>query len=455
MMYDRLSAEYGKAEREQNTIATLLDSLNQVRSKHEKILDGIRLHHSSWAQLTGNAQPLSLEEIQSRVLPPNTSLVEYFVGSEMVAVWVIRKESFDHEVIEIKRDELTEIVERLRQPFKDLKEGKIRNLANVSFNLKAAQKLYERLFLPIEKYLHKDDQLIIVPDGVLHYLPFEALVTERERKHYDAETLFSQYENANYLVEKYPISYIPAISILGLEARIHERRDGQKGQLLAFGSPDFGPFTDITPRRENQYPTKIVAVYKSSKGLAFSVLDSRDAVEVSEILQPSKLFLGEEATEDHFKQEAGNFPNIYLSTHAIVTETQPMYSLIAFAQDADPAEDGFLHTYEVFNLELDADLVTLSACETGLGKLHRGESIIGLTRAFLYAGASAVVVSLWSVEESSALLMKEFYRNVKRGTPKARALQQAKVNMLRTRRNRLSFSHPFLWAPFVLIGDWK
>lgn len=455
MMYDRLSVEYGKAKRDTNVIKTLLDSLNQVRNEHEKILDEIRLHHPAWAKLTGIVQPLSLEEIQSRILPPNTSLVEYFVGPDVTAIWVIRKESFDCEVIEMKRDDLTEMVAKLRQPFKDIKEGRISNLADVGFNLKLARQLYERIFLPIEKYLHKDDQLIIVPDGVLHYLPFEALVTRRERKRYDANIIFSQYENAHYLLEKYPISYIPAVSILGLKARTQQLVIKKKAQLLAFGSPDFGPFAEITPGRESQYPTTVAALYKSSQGLTFKVLDSRDAVEICEILKPSSLYLGKEATEDHLKEQAGNFPHIYLSTHAIVNETQPMYSLITFAQDDDPAEDGFLHTYEVFNLELDADLVTLSACETGLGKLYRGEAIIGLTRAFLYAGASSVVVSLWSVEESSAMLMKDFYRNLKKGIPKDKALQQAKIKMIKTRRNKISFSHPFLWAPFVLVGDWK
>jgi CHAT domain-containing protein len=136
-----------------------------------------------------------------------------------------------------------------------------------------------------------------------------------------------------------------------------------------------------------------------------------------------------------------------------------MYSLIAFTQDDDKTEDGFLHTYEVYNLCFNADLVTLSACETGLGKLSRGEGLIGLTRAFMYAGTPSVLVSLWSVDESTAALMKIFYQNLKEGMSKAEALRQAKLKLLhtrvKTRDGEMSFAHPFLWAPFVLVGEAK
>lgn len=132
-----------------------------------------------------------------------------------------------------------------------------------------------------------------------------------------------------------------------------------------------------------------------------------------------------------------------------------MYSRIVFALDDDPKEDGFLHAYEVLNLSLNANLVTLSACETGLGKLSRGEGLIGLTNAFLYAGASSVLVSLWSVDESTGLIMKYFYQNLKDGMNKTKALQKAKLSLLETHKKGMSFAHPFLWAPFVLMGSFS
>lgn len=445
-VYDRLSVEYGKAEGKRNAklIATLDDTLQRTRQEHQKISDEILLHHPRYAKTVGIAQPLGLQGIQQQILQPGQTLVEYFVGPEMVAVYVIQAHTFHCEVLKVKREELEDGVGKIRTPFKQVKEGTIHNLADIGFDLKLAQQLYERLLQPIEKYLTAGTQLLIVPDGVLHYLPFEALVTSVETKRHDPTVFFSRYENAHYLVEKYAIAYVPAASILALERE--SNTNNSTGGLLGFGSPDFGRFKDSST---------VAISMKTSKGLLLAPLSDRDVREVAQIMQPASLFTGKEATEERFKQEANRFAGIYLSTHAIVDENQPMYSLIAFAQDEDPKEDGFLHTYEVFNLKLNADLVTLSACETGLGKLSRGEGLIGLTRGFIYAGTPSVLVSLWSVDESTAALMKIFYQNLKDGMSKAEALRRAKLKLIHTRENGFSFAHPFLWAPFVLVGETK
>lgn len=461
-MYDRLATEYGKGEDKRNDkmIAALNDSLQRIQQEHEKICDEIRLHHPRAAEAQGIMKPLDLKGIQQRVLQPGQipvngpfGLVEYFVGPELTAVWVIQSDGYHCEIIEAKREELEEQIGQLRQPFKDVKEGTIKNFADVGFDLKLAQRIYERIFQPIEKHLAKNTQLLIVPDGVLHYLPFEALVTGVEKKRHDPAVLFSRYENAHYLVEKYAIAYIPAASVLVSERRICESKRKTANQLFAVGSPDFGRFTQVMPEKESLYAANVRQIYpKFAIDLMFRPLSSQDAREVCAIVQPSKLMVDKEATEDHFKAEAGGVSHIYLSTHAIVDETRPMYSIIALTQDDDPKEDGFLHTYEVFNLCLSADLVTLSACETGLGKLSRGEGLIGLTRAFIYAGSPSVLVSLWSVDESTAALMKDFYQNLKKGMTKAEALRQAKLKLIRTHEGGISFAQPFLWAPFVLVG---
>ncbi len=447
-IYDRLGVEYGKGEGKRNDkmIAALNDSLQRVRQEHEKICDEVRLHHPRAAELNGITQALNLQGIQQKVLQPGQTLVEYFVGPELVAVYVIQANTFHCEVLKVKREELENWVDKLREPFRQVKERIIKNLADVSYDLQLGQRLYERLFQPIEKYLTPSASLLIVPDGVLHYLPFEALVTGVEAKPRDRNILFSRYANAHYLIEKYAIAYAPSASILASPKRICENENNSERRWFGIGSPDFGRFKDSS---------SVELVLKASKGLLFAPLSDRDVREVEKIMQPASVFIGKDATEDRFKQAAGAATGIYLSTHAIVDENQPMYSLIAFAQDEDHHEDGFLHAYEVFNLCLNCDLVTLSACETGLGKLSRGEGLIGLTRGFIYAGAPSVLVSLWSVEESTAAIMKIFYQNLNEGMSKAEALRQAKLKLIRTRESGISFAHPFLWAPFVLVGDAK
>ncbi len=132
---------------------------------------------------------------------------------------------------------------------------------------------------------------------------------------------------------------------------------------------------------------------------------------------------------------------------------KPDFSSLVLSKDTNSGEDGFLQATEIFNLNLNADLVVLSACQTGLGKLVRGEGMIGLTRAFMYAGTPAVMVSLWSVSDiSTATLMGEFYRNlVKHNLNKTDALRKAQLALLKDGK----FAHPFYWAPFVLVGDWR
>jgi len=424
------------------------------------------LNHPRYATLTGVTEPLTLKQIQQKVVQPGTFLIDYLVGEDQTIVWIIGKNSFIHEKLDLKREYLEKMVTNLRQPFRDVKEGKIKNLANISFDLKLSQQLYQQVFQTIEKYLEKDNHLIIVPDGILHYLPFEALVTNIEKKQFDRNIIFSRYENAHYLVEKYAISYSPSASVLDPELFISDKKQKKEGQLLAFGNPDFSRAREtikfVEDEKEEASSNYFTLVSRSSRGGIFDQLpkSEEEVKAIAEILKPSTLYIGKDAKEENFKEKSGYFSNVHLATHCILEETQPMYSRIVFAQDDDPIEDGFLHTYEVFNLKLNADLVTLGACETGLGKLSRGEGLIGLTRAFMYAGAPSVVVSLWSVDESTAELMTYFYQNLKNRITKVEALRQAKIKLLSSRgkfltEKQFSFAQPYLWAPFVLIGEQK
>lgn len=439
-----------KSVQNMKLMATLEDSLKRIRSEHEEILREIELNHSRYATLTGVKEPLTLKEVQERVLDDGVALIEYMVGEDGTIAWVVREKTIEYENIEINRAELDSLVKQWRQPFKDVKEGKIDNLADVRFDAKLSHELYRRIFRPLEKHLQRGDALVIVPDGRLHYLPFEALISKVEEKEYDKRIVFSEYEDVHYLVEKYPISYGPSASILDPELKRPRVEADEWGKLLAFGNPDFGKAGE----REGR-DNFLSLLIRDSKGWVFNPLPKSEE-EIDEItltIKPSEKFLRQEAKEEYFKQRAGNFEMIHLATHGILEEKQPLYSRIVFAQDDDPTEDGFLQTYEIFNLPLNADLVVLSACETGLGELSQGEGLIGLTRAFMYAGAASVLVSLWSVEESTSRLMRDFYRNLKEGMTKTEALRRAKIKLIHTRESGMSYAHPFLWAPFVLMGE--
>jgi CHAT domain-containing protein len=168
-----------------------------------------------------------------------------------------------------------------------------------------------------------------------------------------------------------------------------------------------------------------------------------------------QIYLGVQARERMVKSAAlDQFRYVHFAAHGLIDELRPVRSGIALSFEKGSKEDGVLQMSEIMRLRLNADLVTLSACRTGLGKLLNGEGIVGLTRAFFYAGASSVVVSLWNVNDlATADLMKAFYRNINNGMTKDEALRQAKLSLIKGPQR--SWQHPYFWAPFILVGDSK
>lgn len=456
-----LFSEYAKPGAKQDSvkIQSLTSALNVTRKKYQELIQQIQQQNPDYAELLQVSPPVKISTFQQKFLAPNTALVEFLVGKDATYVWIVKKDELYCLKVPVNATNLEKMVRQLLQPFRDLKTGKIKNLANLDFNLKLSQEICTRLFSPLENKLNGIESLIIVPDDVLSYLPFELLVTDIERKPHDRKVLFSRYKNAHYLLEKFIISYTPSASVF---IQTQEKAVVKPEKVAGmFGNPDFSLAREKLELTENYAFFNVFDyLFRSSRGWIFSELPgSGDEVRtISKILQPAESFTGSAASEENFKQKGDGFCIIHLATHAIIEEVQPMYSRIVFTQDQDPQEDGFVHTYEIFNLKLNADLVTLGACETGLGKFNRGEGLIGLTRAFIYAGAPSVVVSMWTVSDVNSGMMRNFYQNLKTGSPKSAALRNAKLTVLKTTGEfsdgqPFSFAHPFYWAAYVLIGN--
>src|SRR5262249_31361941 len=182
---------------------------------------------------------------------------------------------------------------------------------------------------------------------------------------------------------------------------------------------------------------------------------TRDEVEnIASLFGPgrSRVFVGKASTEDAFKAELiKRYKRIHLATHSVIGDRSPARSAVVIGLDKERHEDGLLNVSEIQDLDLDCDLVVLSACQTGKGQLLSGEGVIGLSRAFMYAGARTLVVSLWNVSDvSTSEFMQSFYRHMIAGESHAAALREAKIQMLRSRNELLR--HPYYWAPFVVIG---
>lgn len=293
--------------------------------------------------------------------------------------------------------------------------------------------LYDMLVRPVEQDIG-NRRLVIVPDGPLGLLPFDILLKEKPL------TDKVKFNDLAYLVRYHAISYSSSATIFLGQA--HAKRTGMLGNLLAFAPS----YQGIGPLRGGTWIDSALVRLTPITGTQEEV---RSVVRVI----PGKILLEQMATEARFKALAGNYDILHLAMHTLIDDQKPLYSKLVFHPvPGDSLEDGFLNTYELFNLELRGSLAVLSACNTGTGKIEKSEGIISLARGFFYAGIPSVVMTLWDIEDhSSADLLPLFYQQLKAGTPKDIALQQAKLDYLR-QAGKLQ-SHPYFWAGFIHYGQ--
>ncbi|MFQ5604350.1 MAG: CHAT domain-containing protein [bacterium] len=436
-----LSIELAKEEQKENRelIRSLNNEIKKLQREKAQLLKEIRERYPKYYRLT-NPRILTADQVQQEILTDGQVLLEYLVGEKSIFIWALTKKEMKFQTIALTRAELEDRLARISPLFlKEKAPADIRidhRWANIRPNL--LYELYKTLMQkPLAEILKPGTELIVVPDDILHYFPFEILVSNFNR------------QEVHYLVEKHAISYAASASLLSRELQI----PGQKNQnLLAFGNPEFSrdQSEGILDWVNSLVPFKSVLRGGQFEPLPHAELEVKA---IAENFQNPLILTGAEASEKAFKARAPNYGFLHLATHNISDDKQPMYSKIILAQTEQQSEDGYLQTYEVYNLRLHAELVVLSGCNTGLGKLSRGEGLIGMTRAFQYAGVPSLVVSLWPVnDESTAELMKYFYRNIKAGLPKNRALQKAKIELIHANDWRRD---PFYWGAFVLIGDWR
>ncbi len=290
-----------------------------------------------------------------------------------------------------------------------------------------------------ESLLAPSKRVLIIPDGPLFGLPFGALMRNEKE----------------YLIEWKPLHTAISATVYAELRKSRKEADSVAVQLVAFGDPLY-PTVD-TAKPEGISDVNVRAAV--TRGFGFERLPfSRDEVESIASLFPgrSQKYLGALATEERAKSVGKNVRYIHFATHGLLDERFPLNSSLVLTiptTRTEGQENGLLQAWEIIDqMRLDADLVTLSACNTALGKEMTGEGLIGLTRAFHYAGARSVLASLWNVNDwRTAELMKTLYGELKRGRSKDEALRAAQLQMLHSR----SSSNPFYWAAFTLSGDWK
>ncbi len=454
----KLLSEHARpgAERDRDLIESVEQALLEARRSYEELIREIDLKVTEKRGAAVPAEPADVASLRQGLIgrKGDVALLEYLVGEDALLIFVVTGDSVVGRVTRVGKDSLSSLAENFRRPFMDLKTGKT-DLMNLDFSLSSSQALYDVVIRPVENPLEGISTLVVIPDAALHYVPFEALTSGRKSEKVDNEehdeSLFSFYRTQDYLLDHFVVAYAPSASIINEVRKDRKRRD-YSGELYAVGDPYVGEERMTFP-----YVGEILSVLRGELDFRFSPLPgAREEVRrIGRFFEENAtvVLTGEEASEMAFKEHAPGHRYIHLATHGVADDREPLYSKIILGLDDHGVDDGFLHAYEVSRLNLNCELVVLSACETALGPLSGAEGLLGLSRSFLQGGASSVIASLWSVDESTALIMEEFYRHLPEG--KGKALREAKLAAFDLDRQGMSMAHPFFWAPFVLIGDWE
>jgi CHAT domain-containing protein/tetratricopeptide (TPR) repeat protein len=376
------------AQRSEEVIRALTTKLTTRQTDYEDLLVRLKSSNPEYTSLV-SVNPLKLSEVQQQ-LDADTTLVSYFITSDKTIAFIVGRGLFKAVELPVGEKDLRAVIDNFRlfanrdDPYPD-----------------TLQQLYQWLIFPLKPYL-TTPKLGIIPSGNLHYLPFAALTDGKQ-----------------YLSDEYALFTLPSASTLRF---IQQKRKPKTETLLALGDPAI-----TAPLGILEYAQQEVEAIANMYGT-----------------QP---FLGEKATETVVRSQAGRNGILHLAVHGKYNPNSPLFSTLYLAGDAE--NDGHLDVQEIYELDLTqaTNLVVLSACNTQKGKLITGEEVVGMTRAFLYAGTPTVIASLWSANDLTAgFLMERFYAHLREGMDKAEALRQAQ------REVRIEYPHPYYWAAFVLTG---
>jgi CHAT domain-containing protein len=404
---------YHATAKEKNTkqLLTLREEYNQTRHQYALLMEKIKKENPHFYHLRFDRNAISEATIQSELLANGDALIEFFIGENQMAIFGFSKKSSYAEV----QDTPTDLNYKLLQ-FRKLLTSADSLTPGKEYD-RLAKELFAVLMANCLKSLGPVTRLIIVPDGILGYLPFEVLQEQREGN--------------SPLISNYTITYAYSASYL------HEQVFKQSSPASHF----FAGFTsDANP----------AGVHKSP-GLAALKYARKEITTISETLgQGYKVF--DHCTKQEFMDNAPDYTVLHLAMHATTNDENPMFSAMMFSPSkADSNSFDPLFAIDLYSFQLKAKLVVLSACETGLGEWHRGEGIISLSRAFAYSGVPSSVISLWKVpDKATSILMKSFYGHLKSENSKDAALALAKRDFV---KNYPQMSHPYYWSGFILMGD--
>ena len=432
------------------------DQLFKLNRRYDELIAKFEKEYPDYFNLKYATINITIKDIQS-ILDYKTAIRSYFQGDSIIYIFTLTKHNLDIQAVP-KLANLNDTITRLRY-------GLTKTSPRMQESYRRIGLLLYRQLFPENAELDKQiKNLIIIPDGNLAILPFESLLTSN----YTDD--INSYKEYPYLIKKYNISYSYSAN---LYYRTFSREASSTIEItnlndwLAF-APVFDKSVDNTlsmstcelKEQLDLLKTDSLMINRSMFDRSYITPLPSTETETKTIFSlfndnnlKAKVILYNNANEQTIKSgELEKYRVLHFATHGFVNSERPELSGLLFAQDTTAEEDGILYLGEIYNLKLNADLVVLSACETGLGQIQKGEGIIGLTRALLYAGTNNIVVSLWQVaDQSTSDLMVDFYKNslASKGMQSySEALRNAKLKMIKEGK----YAHPLYWAPFILIG---
>lgn len=397
---------------------------------------------------TIQATAWTVDQVRERLLDGRTALLEYVLADPRSLLFCVTESELH--VYDLPAGE--EIEAQIRE----LRES----LLSYSSDFAHGYALYRTLIEPAADLI-RDRDLLVCPDGALHYLPFAVLLTGAPERF--------DYQALPYLLRDHAIAYAPSATVAAMtRERLEVEQPSYDAELAAFGDPQgLEDEVEESAGGGRRTPLELAAALSATRSDLAPIPRTADEVwAVARLLLPASslplqrpesfdcepvaIRTATAATKDEVQRlTSGNrsFRFFHIATHGLLDSEKPQFSGLVFTPS--DGVDPFWRTFEIFKSRIPSEVVVLSACETGLGRIVSGEGIVGLSRAFLYAGASSVCVSLWKVtEDSSPILMRAFYERALGGETPARALRGAQLELLED----TAYAHPYWWAPFVMVG---
>ena len=397
--------------RDTSELHQVKEELFNIQRVEQLLMQRLEENYPAYFEIKYDASPLTIEQLQQQLRPTET-LVEYFIAEEKVKAFMVSRSAFHTVDLQVS-DDLMQAIAALDQL-----------LAASDFEgySQLAYELYRQLVEPLPL---TTSEVIIIPDGPLHFLNFDVLLTALPEK--------ADFRYCDYLIRNLSIRYHYSADLL-----VTPREYPYHPKVLAFS---FG--TGDTPENGSiaQFRNVATGDIPGARG---------EIVAISQLLE-GDYYLGSYASERQFKNVARDYAILHLALHGIVDHADPMNSRISFYPAADTLEDNQLHAFELYHTELHADLVVLSACDTGIGQLRQGEGIVNLAKSFSFAGSNSLIFSLWELSDLVApQIMVPFYQFLVAGDSKSKALRKAKLAYLQQADNLTA--NPYYWAPLVFYG---